>query len=594
MFFFNIYIKIFDGASFYSRYSPKDLPARPQCNHATKAFKCSSLTMTDIKYFHESFYKFKDKIKQDAFLLKYCILKQIKRRRPKNKQHKEKQFQTKFTIFSKTKKSTVPVCQKAFLDILHITKHRVQYVIKQYDETGTIAVEKRGGDHKSHLYKEKKQAIITFVNLFHVDEAHYCRGQSQRHYLPAELSINEINKMYNEQADVNLKVKKGYFRRVFNTNYSLGFGSPRTDVCSACLQFSEKLKTEKDIAERNNLIIAKRVHSLKAKAFYGLVKEERIGLKTFSFDCQKNLPLPKVPDQSTYYSRQVYLYNLTIVEGSSKSKLTRENVYAYCWTEDEFAKGANEIASALYNRLKNTDFSDIDTVRLIADGCAGQNKNSIVLAMCCTWFINNAPENIQAVELVFPVVGHSFIPPDRVFAQTEKEARKREVLVEPDDYIKIIEKRSTVVRMGSDCPIFDWKKAMSSVIKDVGTWHFQFKQCKRYFIKRSKSNDNVLLKGDINYRVSEGVFKKINRKNKNIKMINPIEIVKHTTKINDNKITDVKKLLNTHYGERWGELEKLIFYRKMFSRIQAIPEIGEVNNNILCEHQEDNFLNLRV
>lgn len=177
----------------------------------------------------------------ELLLLKCCYAEPIKRKRPKNKKHTEKKLQTKFTIYSKSTKTRVRVCQKAFLQILDITKHRIQCVMRKFLETGEPVKEKRGGDHKSHLFMCKKEAVMAFINLFHVDEAHYCRGKSQRHYLAAELSINKMFKQYNaQQTEECLRVKRGFFRRVFNRNYSLGFGSPRTDVCSTCLQLLEK------------------------------------------------------------------------------------------------------------------------------------------------------------------------------------------------------------------------------------------------------------------------------------------------------------------------------------------------------------------
>lgn len=64
---------------------------------------------------------------------------------------------------------------------------------------------------------------------------------------------------------------------------------------------------------------------------------------TFSFDCPKNQPLPKLPDQSTYYSRQFYIYNLTIVQGTSKDKLTKENVFSYVWGEEQYSIALHKI-----------------------------------------------------------------------------------------------------------------------------------------------------------------------------------------------------------------------------------------------------------
>lgn len=191
-------------------------------------------------------------------------------------------------------------------------------------------------------------------------ESHYCRSKSQRVYLPAELNISKLFKMYNKDVPNNLKVKAAFFISVFNNHFKIGFGSPRTDMCSICLELDEQIKSSKDNIEKQTIMTTKRVHTLKAKAFYNLLREEIAGLKILSFNCQKNLHCPKLPDQSAYYSRHIYLYNFTIVEGTSKTPLNANNVYAYCWTENELAKSSNEIASAVYHRLKNTNLTGIE------------------------------------------------------------------------------------------------------------------------------------------------------------------------------------------------------------------------------------------
>lgn len=545
--------------------------------------------MQDLVTFHNNFYKYPSKETQDAFLLNCCVPKKPTRKRPRKGNHKSKKFQTEFNVYSMMQKKKIRVCQTAFLGILHITKHRVQYIAKSFMESGgQVVKEKRGGDRKTIKFAEKKKAVMLFINMFYVDEPHYCRGHSERRYLPAELSINKIWKMYNKQVGLeeDLKVKKGYFRRIFNTNYNLGFGSPRTDVCSFCLRLIEQIKRERDETAKQRLRVEWRVHKLKAKAFFALVKEEQADLKTLSFDCQKNLPLPKTPDQITYYSRQVYLYNCTVVEGSSKSPLTPENVFAYCWTEDEYAKGANEIASIIYHRLRNTDFTGISTIRLIADGCPGQNKNSIMLTMCSKWLVTSAPNNVQEIQIVFPVVGHSFIPPDRVFAHAEKESRKLECIITPENYLDIIGAHSTIVRLGTDCEVFNFKKSMATTMKDVGSWHFQFKKCKRFFIKRSFKPGNVVINGEVNFNNREGVFKKVTRKNKNVCDINPDAIEMKSVKLKPAKLVDVKKLLCCHFGEDWENQEGLGFYKNI---LQAPTEEEEENDSseAFCERRTE-------
>lgn len=101
-----------------------------------------------------------------------------------------------------------------------------------------------------------------------------------------------------------------------------------------------------------------------------------------SFDCQKNLVNTKVQDQIAYYSRQLYTYNFTVVRGSSETKLNKNNVFIYTWMEHEFHKGSNEIATAVFHCLARLDLSTYKKIRLSADGCGGQNRNSTMVAMC--------------------------------------------------------------------------------------------------------------------------------------------------------------------------------------------------------------------
>ncbi|XP_072399691.1 uncharacterized protein [Diabrotica undecimpunctata] len=339
-------------------------------------------------------------------------------------------MRTKYFIGLKDK-SMMPVCLNTFIGVLQVSRFRV-------NETGQLSKENRGGDRVSTKSFHKKTHVMNFMNRFKCSEPHYCAKHTGRKYLSADLNIRKMWKMYissltEDQSD--LKVTHWYFRSIFNTKYNHGFGSPRVDVCSTCLQLDERLKHAKQGNEKQELMTEKRVHKLRAKAFFELLKCTDPKILIFSFDCQKNLPLPKLPDQATYYSRQIYLYNFTVVKGNSKSKLTPDNVTSYVWTENEFKKGSNEIASFVFDTLNTTEMkSPITTVRLVSDGCGGQNKNSIVVAMVCFWLSKHAPKNVKTVEFFFPITGHSYLPPDRVFGVSEKFMRKKEVIYKPSEY----------------------------------------------------------------------------------------------------------------------------------------------------------------
>ena len=98
----------------------------------------------------------------------------------------------------------------------------------------------------------------------------------------------------------------------------------------------------------------------------------------------------------------------------------------------------NEITSAVYHRLENTDLTNISTVSLYSDGCGVQNKNQSMVGMLSKWLLTQAPENVKQIQLIFPVVGHSFIPPDRVFGSVEQQFKKRSILSNPESYLKLL------------------------------------------------------------------------------------------------------------------------------------------------------------
>ena len=212
------------------------------------------------------------------------------------------------------------------------------------------------------------------------------------------------------------------------------------------------------------------MHLLKAKAFYNLLREKKENLIIFSFDCQKNMVLPKVPDQTAYYSRQLYQYNLTVVIGNSKCHQTKENTFIYEWKETEYSKSSNEIASAVYHCICQHNFAEtISTVRLVSDGCGGQDKNSIMIAMLFYWLSKDVPAHITMVELIFPMVGHSFLPPDRVFTRIEKKIRKKEVIADPMDYVKVFAEHGTVISLKG--LVRDWKSIAEIILKKPEQWH---------------------------------------------------------------------------------------------------------------------------
>ncbi|CAG5008191.1 unnamed protein product [Parnassius apollo] len=390
-------------------------------------------------------------------------------------------------------------------------------------------------------------------------------------------------RMYNQERDEDLKVKQSFFRKIVNNSYNFGFGSPRTDVCSTCISLQERLKNEKSPIKRNELMIEKRIHRLKYKAFYNIIKEENKDILTITFDCQKNQPLPKLPDQSAYFSRQFNFYHFAIVQGNSKTKLTKENVHSYYWTELNHAKGSNQIISAVYHFLQGTVIeSHVKVLRVVCDGCSGQNKNTGMVSMLGKWLYSEAPRNVKKIEIIFPVVGHSFIPPDRVFAKIERTLKTKEVVVTPSEYTEVLQENGTCINLAT-IPVYDWKAAYDPVIKPTSSWHFPFMRSKRFFLTRTKT-ENILVQGEETYRNEINKKKIITKKNKKITMIIPQMLSPNTILPNEAKVKDVCDLLQKHFGGEWRDLPQLKYYVDIENKTY-IPSHGIDNmNNDLCEH----------
>lgn len=97
---------------------------------------------------------------------------------------------------------------------------------------------------------------------------------------------------------------------------------------------------------------------------------------------------------------------------------------------------------------------------------------------------------------------------------------------------------------------------------------------------------DVVVTGDTHYKIRDGVYKGITKKNMN--MLNVAEI-KCSGKLNRNKIVDVKKLIETHYGDNWPNDEELVYFKNIIIGHNMEKDASETdpNDNALCECQDD-------
>lgn len=234
--------------------------------------------------------------------------------------------------------------------------------------------ERRGGNRD----KEISDLIKTHIKAYKCRESHYARKKTCRSYLPPTLNINLMWKQYCGSHSKTQSCLLAKFKKIFYSDFNLGFGNPHTDTCSTCKKFEVLIKQTKDLDKRGDLRTQLKLHKLRAKKFYQLMKEESPNVIKIIFDMQQNQPLPKLSVGEVFFTRQVWLYNLTVMIHTSKQE--KKYISHYVWLETESGRGANEVASCVQHFLKQLDenFEDIlgfkpeekQNLMLFSDSCA--------------------------------------------------------------------------------------------------------------------------------------------------------------------------------------------------------------------------------
>ena len=83
----------------------------------------------------------------------------------------------------------------------------------RFFDNKNILNQNRGGDRKKEKNILKFKSVCSFIKSLKARESHYNREKSRRSYLPSDLNITKLSKLYNKSVDKPLQVKNNYFRR---------------------------------------------------------------------------------------------------------------------------------------------------------------------------------------------------------------------------------------------------------------------------------------------------------------------------------------------------------------------------------------------
>lgn len=180
------------------------------------------------------------------------------------------------------------------------------------------------------------------------------------------------------------------------------------------------------------------------------------------FDLEAVCYTPKTNNKKIFYKRRYAVYNLTIFNVGTK------DAACYMWHEAIAKRGSNEIASCLWNYLRNS--ADRTPQYFFSDTCSGQNRNINVTTMFY-FAVNNL--NILEITQYFFEPGHSQMECDSVHAHIETKVKHINIFHPSGWY--------TAVQMAS-------RKSKYNVVEMEQSMFFNFSDIQKDYVK-NKSKD---------------------------------------------------------------------------------------------------------
>lgn len=292
---------------------------------------------------------------------------------------------------------------------------------KEMSVSGVSRPDQRG-KHPAYNKKpeEVRQCVDDHINSFPRYISHYGRSHSNLQYLGSGVKVTNMHKLYLENP-ANPIVSESYYYGRFKES-GLKLKPPAIDTCQKCDIFDCSIKNA--FGEEKATLEAERdAHQMAADAAYAHKKALKLVCRSdptkshlvISFDLQQVLPCPLLSGGNIFYLRQLSVYNLTIYESVKREAVN------FMWSEVDAGRGANEIGSCLSTFISEYVPNTTRRMTCFSDTCAGQNKNSHVIAALIT-AVKNHP-SLEVIDQKFLVPGHTFLECDQVHAQIEKEKR---------------------------------------------------------------------------------------------------------------------------------------------------------------------------
>jgi len=277
-------------------------------------------------------------------------------------------------------------------------------------------------------YPPRLQTWFENTMSFQTLPSHYCRKTSSRQYLPSELNVRKMYRMYVELCKERRKkaVKESFYRHIFVSEFNISFQTPKKDKCNFCVAYLNYSKQEQE-AKRPDYESHTR-NKEQARQMKTVDKEKAKTDSQFAaacFDLQQVLQCPFGDVNLFYYKRKLSVYNLSIYGLGDGRGL------CYMWDETTAARGSCEISSCVMDYLKKCSEEGKERMSLYSDNCGGQNRNRYVVVMYSYIVQSTAISNITHT---FLEKGHTQNENDSIHAVIENEKKHTEFVYTPAQY----------------------------------------------------------------------------------------------------------------------------------------------------------------
>ena len=199
--------------------------------------------------FH-GYWKLGDINMQRQFLTKYAIKKPKTLSTGSSKQRKASIMWTLPSQLQDGVTAPVKVCKTFFLHTLNISDRMVSVVHEKASSIGTCTEDKRGrhNNRPNRTTENQKTKVRQHISSFKTVESHYCRKDSNKFYLPAELNVCKMHNMYQQicRAEFIEPVSLPIYRRIFDYEFNLSFHKPMKDQCDNCVAYKNADQAEKE------------------------------------------------------------------------------------------------------------------------------------------------------------------------------------------------------------------------------------------------------------------------------------------------------------------------------------------------------------